>query len=98
MNETETNFFIMNSSFDSEMRPHGFFEMEIIKKKSYKHRLDLLGVYIISGSFHHGEIHGVSMVRFMDKRLGLLTFQQGVVHGPVIFIGSYPLVPVSKAN
>lgn len=49
---------------------------------------------MISGTFNHGKIEGPTVVRFMDNRLGLLTFQDGVLHGPAMIVGVHPLLPV----
>ena len=38
----------------------------------------------------------LNSIKFQDKRSAMLTAKAGVLHGPAIFIGAVPILPVNS--
>ena len=50
--------------------------------------------YKIKGIFIHGELNGITVVHTNTFSSGWVTTKDGVLHGPCIFHGLQPILPV----
>ena len=54
--------------------------------------------YRIRGMFNHGKLNGIVTIETNTMSSGWVTVKNGVMHGPVVFHGLMPVIPVRKVT
>jgi len=93
-----TKAYVNTIGFDVDGKLHGLVKLTIIQANDFKSKLgfDLNGVNFISMVYKHGEVEGPVMLTTLDKRTSTVMVKNGIRHGPAVYYGTVPLLPVRR--
>ena len=90
--------YVNTIGFDADNKLHGLVRLKINQARNFKSKLgfDLNGVSFISMVYKHGEVEGPVMLTTMDRRASLVMVRNGIRHGPSVYYGTVPILPVRR--